>query len=95
MARTQTDHPLFTAARQQIEMHHPRGAGHRGLTAELRSGRRCETEGLAPGHELEDRGNSSLQQVWPPIPGAPEIRTPGWALRLGSWWLERHWRAHR
>jgi len=52
VAGTKADHPLFAGARVQIDVHHPRRASHRGLTAQFRGGGGSETKALAPGHGI-------------------------------------------
>jgi len=60
MARPQANHPLFAGAGQQVDVHHSRRAGDRGLAAELRGGGWSESETLAPGHGGRESGSNSL-----------------------------------
>jgi hypothetical protein len=76
MAGTEADHPLLAGACQQVEMHHPGGAGHCRLTAEFSGSSGSEAEALAPGHGF-GIGFSSVWQHrsrrwrWPRLKGNP------------------------
>lgn len=76
MAGAESNHPLFTGACQQVEMHHPRCAGHRSLAAEFGGSRWREAKTLAPGHGGKGAEVSSLT--------AADLRPPSSRRTWGS-----------